>query len=47
MAWGEGFDLYEPGKDADIVIWDGDPFNFYTSAATVLIEGNVVYQKQQ
>ena len=37
----------EPGKDADIVIWDGDPFNFYTSAATVLIEGNVVYQKQQ
>ena len=37
----------EPGKDADIVIWDGDPFNFYTSAATVLIEGNVVYEKQQ
>lgn len=35
----------EPGKDADIVIWDGYPLDYYSSAATVLIEGKVVYQK--
>lgn len=36
----------EPGKDADIVIWDGDPLDYYTSAATVLIKGSVVYQNK-
>lgn len=35
----------EPGKDADIVIWDGYPFDYYTSASTVLIDGAVVYTK--
>ena len=35
----------EPGKDADIVIWDGYPLDYYSSASTVLIEGKVVYQK--
>lgn len=35
----------EPGKDADIVIWDGFPLDYYTSASTVLINGNVAYQK--
>ena len=35
----------EPGKDADIVIWDGHPLDYYTSASTVLIRGQVVYEK--
>lgn len=35
----------EPGKDADIVIWDGYPLDYYSSASTVLIEGKVAYQK--
>ncbi len=35
----------EPGKDADIVIWDGYPFDYYTSASTVLVDGTVVYKK--
>lgn len=35
----------EPGKDADIVIWDGYPLDYYTSASTVLINGTIVYQK--
>ncbi len=35
----------EPGKDADIVIWDGYPLDYYSSVSTVLIEGKVVYQK--
>ena len=36
----------EPGKDADIVIWDGFPLDFYTSASTVLINGKIAYQKE-
>ena len=36
----------EPGKDADIVIWDGHPLDYYSSASTVLIEGKVVYQNK-
>jgi imidazolonepropionase-like amidohydrolase len=28
-----------PGRDANIVIWDGDPFEFATKAETVLIRG--------
>jgi imidazolonepropionase-like amidohydrolase len=30
-----------PGRDANIVIWDGDPFEFATKAETVLIRGTV------
>ncbi|MBA4070551.1 MAG: hypothetical protein C0497_01755 [Gemmatimonas sp.] len=30
-----------PGRDANIVIWDGDPFEFATRAETVLIRGAV------
>lgn len=32
-----------PGKDADIVIWDGDPLEYLTKANCVLIDGEVVY----
>ncbi len=31
----------EPGKDADIVVWDGDPFEPLTKARCVLIDGSV------
>jgi imidazolonepropionase-like amidohydrolase len=30
-----------PGRDANVVIWDGDPFEFATRAETVLIRGAV------
>ena len=30
-----------PGRDANVVIWDGDPFEFATRAQTVLIRGVV------
>ena len=36
----------EIGKDADLVIWDGEPLDYYTSASTVLIGGSVVYQSK-
>lgn len=34
----------ETGKDADIVIWDGDPLDYYSSPNMVIINGEVVLQ---
>ncbi len=33
----------EKGKDADLVILDGDPFNIFTKVKTVLIDGAIVF----
>jgi imidazolonepropionase-like amidohydrolase len=33
----------EPGKDADVVIWDGDPFEYLTRARCVLVDGKLVH----
>jgi imidazolonepropionase-like amidohydrolase len=33
------------GKDADIVIWDGDPFSTYTQAEQVFVDGAVVFDR--
>jgi imidazolonepropionase-like amidohydrolase len=36
----------EPGKDADIVIWSGDPFDFYSKVEQVFIDGkNIPLEK--
>ncbi len=35
----------EPGKDADLVVWSGDPFSVYTRADYVFIAGDVVYNR--
>ncbi|MBB6454811.1 imidazolonepropionase-like amidohydrolase [Salirhabdus euzebyi] len=35
----------ESGKDADIVLWNGDPFDLRNSVETTVINGNIVYQK--
>jgi len=35
----------EPGKNADVVIWSGDPFSVYTRADQVFIDGAVVYDR--
>ncbi|MFV0479296.1 MAG: amidohydrolase [Anaerorhabdus sp.] len=34
----------EVGKDADIVIWSGDPFHYLSTAETVIVNGTVVKQ---
>jgi len=34
----------EPGKDADIVVWDGHPFSNFTRAEQVYIDGVKVYE---
>ncbi|MDO4324783.1 MAG: amidohydrolase family protein [bacterium] len=31
----------EPGKDADIVIWNGEPLDFYGSVRTMIINGTI------
>ena len=36
----------EPGKDADIVIWSGDPFDFYSNVEQVFIEGKNIPLKK-
>lgn len=33
----------EPGKDADLVLWDGDPLEIMSRARRVIIEGREVY----
>jgi imidazolonepropionase-like amidohydrolase len=34
----------EPGKDADLVIWDGPLFDIMTRPSLVMIDGNIVHQ---
>jgi imidazolonepropionase-like amidohydrolase len=36
----------ERGKDADLVLFDGDPFEYLTRVETVIIDGNVVHTKE-
>jgi imidazolonepropionase-like amidohydrolase len=33
----------EPGKMADVTVWDGNPFSVYTKASRVYIDGALVY----
>ncbi|MDR0286646.1 MAG: amidohydrolase [Clostridiales bacterium] len=35
----------EPGKDADLIILDGDPLDFYTGICFTIINGEIVYGK--
>ena len=43
--WGlDGYGTLEPGKDADVVIWDGDPLEVTSAAEHVFIRGVEVPQ---
>lgn len=35
----------EAGKDADLVVWSGHPFHYLTKADLVMIEGEVVHER--
>lgn len=39
---GEAAGLIAPGQDADLVVWDGDPFELTTNAVAVIVEGKAV-----
>jgi imidazolonepropionase-like amidohydrolase len=34
----------QPGRDANLVVWDGDPFEFSTRALRVLVHGREIHQ---
>jgi imidazolonepropionase-like amidohydrolase len=48
-AWGLGLQdkigTLEPGKNADVVIWDHHPFSVYARAQQVYIDGALVYDR--
>lgn len=46
VGLGDKIGSIEVGKDADIVIWDGEPLDYYTSPKTVIIDGNIVYDNK-
>ncbi len=35
----------EPGKNADVVLWSGDPFSVYSRATMVFLDGAVIYDR--
>ena len=48
-AWALGIEdkvgTLEPGKNADVVLWTGDPFSVYTKAERVWIDGALLYDR--
>jgi imidazolonepropionase-like amidohydrolase len=36
----------EPGKNADVVVWSGDPFSVYSIAEQVFLDGALVYDRR-
>jgi len=48
-AWALGIDslvgTLEAGKNADVVLWSGDPFSVYTRAEQVYIDGALMYDR--
>jgi imidazolonepropionase-like amidohydrolase len=48
-AWALGLDdrvgSLEVGKNADVVLWSGNPFSVYTKADHVWIDGVAVYNR--
>ncbi|HET6882005.1 MAG TPA: amidohydrolase family protein [Pirellulales bacterium] len=39
------FGTLEPGKTADLVLYDGDPFEYATHVTAVALDGRLVYQR--
>jgi imidazolonepropionase-like amidohydrolase len=35
----------EPGKDADVVIWSGDPLDFYSRVEKMFVDGKEIYSQ--
>ncbi len=46
LGLGDRIGTIAPGRNADIVIWSGDPFSIFTRADTVFIDGAVAYDRR-
>jgi imidazolonepropionase-like amidohydrolase len=48
-AWALGLDgvtgSLTPGKNADVVLWSGNPFSVYSRAEKVWIDGAMMYDR--
>ena len=42
LGLGDRVGSLESGKDADLVLYDGDPFEYTTQVCTVIVNGDVV-----
>jgi imidazolonepropionase-like amidohydrolase len=45
IGLGDRIGSLEVGKNADVVVWSGDPFSVYTKAEKVFIDGALVYDR--
>lgn len=41
------FGTLEPGKAADLVLYDGDPFEYATHVAAVIVDGRIVHDRAE
>jgi len=44
---GERLGSLDVGKDGDVVIWTGHPFEYKSQVAKTIIQGNVVYEREE
>ncbi len=47
VGLGERIGSLEPGKDADVVVWSGDPLDARSFCDVTLIDGLVVYRREE
>ncbi len=47
LGAGKRLGLLAPGRDADLLIWTGDPFDMKSRISTVIVSGKVVFQNHE